>query len=144
MSDSLFGHFAIDLKRFGEKAEANVERIFQKVALDLFRGVVMSTPVDTGRARGNWQVTLGAPASGEVNVTGSALGVGAASVAHGAETVKRAKGDVSIFLTNNLPYIRALEYGHSKQAPNGMVRQNVARFPYLVDVAAHFESGGGT
>ena len=26
------------------------------------------------------------------------------------------------YLTNKLPYAQALEYGHSAQAPNGMVR----------------------
>lgn len=35
------------------------------------------------------------------------------------------KGE-SIYISNNLPYIRALEYGHSKQNPKGMVGVVVA------------------
>ena len=36
------------------------------------------------------------------------------------------KAEDTIYISNNLPYIRALEYGHSKQAPNGMVGTTIA------------------
>jgi hypothetical protein len=36
---------------------------------------------------------------------------------------------------NNLPYAVPLEYGHSKQAPGGMVRITLARFQQIVDEA---------
>jgi hypothetical protein len=36
---------------------------------------------------------------------------------------------------NNLPYGIALEYGHSKQAPSGMIRVTLARFQQIVDEA---------
>ena len=35
--------------------------------------------------------------------------------------------------TNNTAYIKALEYGHSQQAPQGMVRVNIARWQQIVD-----------
>ena len=41
---------------------------------------------------------------------------------------KTASGDY-IYVTNDAPYIRALEYGHSAQAPNGMVRRTMAEMP---------------
>lgn len=34
--------------------------------------------------------------------------------------------DETIYIQNNLPYIKALEYGHSKQAANGMVGVTLA------------------
>ena len=40
------------------------------------------------------------------------------------------------FIVNNLPYAIPLEYGHSTQAPNGMVRITVERFQQIVDAAA--------
>ncbi len=36
---------------------------------------------------------------------------------------------------NNLPYAIALEYGHSDQAPGGMVRITQARFQQIVEEA---------
>ena len=42
-----------------------------------------------------------------------------------------------IGVVNNVEYIRALEYGHSQQAPQGMVRVTVAQWPAIVrEVAA--------
>lgn len=76
-----------------------------------------------GRAKGNWQCTIGSPASGEVENPNHGM----------AETemtmrVPRGAGHC-VFLTNNVPYIRKLEYdAHSSQAPAGMVRISIARF----------------
>jgi hypothetical protein len=39
------------------------------------------------------------------------------------------------YIVNNLPYAAPLEYGHSKQAPGGMVRITLARFQQIVDEA---------
>jgi hypothetical protein len=47
-------------------------------------------------------------------------------MADAISTAKGASGKV-FFLTNNLSYIRPLEYGHSKQATVGMVRITVAK-----------------
>ena len=42
--------------------------IQRTMALQGLNGVIYRTPVDTGRARGNWQTTVGEPASGSVDV----------------------------------------------------------------------------
>ena len=42
---------------------------------------------------------------------------------------KRAVVGDYIYWTNGVDYIRRLEYGHSKQAPNGMVRITLADLP---------------
>ncbi|MNJ81742.1 hypothetical protein D3C77_807050 [compost metagenome] len=39
------------------------------------------------------------------------------------------------FIVNNLPYAIPLEYGHSSQAPAGMVRVTLANFQRIVDEA---------
>ncbi|MNT90915.1 hypothetical protein D3C72_2319290 [compost metagenome] len=39
------------------------------------------------------------------------------------------------YLINNLPYAIPLEFGHSNQAPNGMVRVTIARFQQIVEQA---------
>ncbi|WP_231867480.1 hypothetical protein [Pseudomonas sp. CCOS 191] len=84
-----------------------------------------------GRFRSNWQLTTGAPAAGEIEDIESA-----------GETLDRllvAAGDLSAgevaYIVNNLPYAIPLEYGHSSQAPGGMVRVTVADFQRIVEEA---------
>ena len=43
-------------------------------------------------------------------------------------------GDTA-YLVNNLPYAVPLEYGHSSQAPAGMVRVTIAEFQQIVEAA---------
>jgi hypothetical protein len=46
-----------------------------------------------------------------------------------------------VFLTNSVPYAWAIEHGHSGQAPQGMVRVNVARFKRLIAEQLRKEGG---
>lgn len=123
--------FSLDISKFAEKAKGNSSAVVKKVAADMFGRVVLRTPVDTGRARGNWQITFNVPAEGtsqQVDPTGR----GAISEI----TAKAAQWkDGAIWLTNNLPYIERLEYGWSKQAPAGMARVTVREFQSYVDSA---------
>ncbi|ARB06112.1 tail completion or Neck1 protein [Dinoroseobacter phage vB_DshS-R5C] len=115
--------FAIDLKRFGKVTEEQATLIFQKIAIDLDTRVVLGTPVDSGRARGNWFPSVGSP-SAQVDMNASDKS-GSAATAAATSTVSGAKiGDV-LWLTNNLPYILPLENGWSGQAPEGMVDLNL-------------------
>lgn len=82
-----------------------------------------------GRFRSNWQLTTGAPAAGEIDEIESA-GETIAKIVAGAGDLSA--GEVA-YLVNNLPYAIPLEYGHSTQAPAGMVRVTVAEFQRLVE-----------
>ncbi|MBB1599481.1 HK97 gp10 family phage protein [Variovorax sp. UMC13] len=130
------GTFSLQLAEFAKKAGDNASLVVQKVALDIFGRVVMRTPVDSGRARGNWQLTVGQAASGEVARDdkasyGSPPSSSLQSSAAGA--LASFQLGPSIFIVNNLPYINRLEYdGYSKQAPAGMVRVSVVEFQGLV------------
>lgn len=99
------------------------------------RTIIKGTPVDEGRARNNWFLTVGSP-SGLVGRADSTRGGGSdASLMTMPESVLNKK----IYFTNNLPYIETLEYGgyptpssgtkttggFSKQAPNGWVRKTL-------------------
>lgn len=76
-----------------------------------------------GRARGNWQCSIGAPIVTEIDRIDPS---GSRATAEVKKTVKA--GEVN-YLSNNVPYISRLEYkGHSTQAPNGMVRISLQRF----------------
>jgi hypothetical protein len=123
--------FSDDIRRFTAKAVEAHGKIARTAALDLFGGVIKATPVDTGRARGNWQTSVGEPAPSEIDRNDKsgvqALGEAQAKTPEGAGQ--------EVFLTNNLPYIYSLEYGSSAKAPEGMVRINFARVQKMVATA---------
>ena len=100
-----------------------MDTVIRKSTIELFGRVVKMTPVDTARAKGNWQCTVGSPATDEIDRLDKS---GSTVMAEVKQNVPKA-GNV-VWLANNVPYIRALEYGHSKQAPEGMVRIAVAEF----------------
>lgn len=101
-----------------------VVQVQQKIGMDLLAGIVLMTPVDTGRAAGNWQVTLNAAASG---VTDDLDPSRTSTISKGSEVIMGAPAFTGIYITNNLPYILRLEEGSSTQAPQGMVQTTVDR-----------------
>jgi hypothetical protein len=117
-------HFALDVSNFIEKTKANADVVVRKFALEALSRLVMKTPVRTGCARGNWNVSIGEPdASYDLDKTDPQ---GDSTISEGLSVVEQALATgPSIFITNNLPYIMALEYGWSKQAPAGMLRVTV-------------------
>ena len=73
-----------------------------------------------GRFRGNWQVGLDIQPDGE---TGRIDKSGNMTMAVGNYMLEQFKvGTKAIYFTNNVPYAYRLEFGHSSQAPNGMIR----------------------
>ena len=107
--------------------------VVRKIALDMFRRVIIKSPVDTGRFKSNWQVAIGSIPFGTLELNDK---TGAATIAQvTAATLGLKAGDV-IYLVNNLAYARALEYGHSKQAPAGMVRVTIAEYNAVANKAA--------
>lgn len=90
----------------------------RKVALAVDQVVVLRTPVDTGRARSNWVVTLGTGTSSEVPLTSGESALASAKTVIAKFRIRLR----SLFIQNNVPYIEQLENGRSAQAPNGMLR----------------------
>ncbi|MBL0871869.1 hypothetical protein HLB02_00535 [Serratia nevei] len=79
-----------------------------------------------GRFRGNWQVGLDAAPQGE---TGQVDKSGGKTLATGTLVIERFRvGMQAVYFTNNVPYAYPLEFGHSSQAPGGMVRITAADF----------------
>lgn len=123
--------FKLDITKFVEKAGDRADLVVRKVALDMLSGIVMKTPVDTGRARGHWGVGVNSITYG-AGIDPS----GGSTIAQGGAVIQGAKAGDTVYLANNLPYIVRLEYGHSKQAPQGMVRTTVDEFQAAVNRAA--------
>jgi len=98
--------------------------LFQKkVAIDLLRSLFEKTPVDTGRARGNWRVGIEVGDEEVLDITTRAEA--AASLAQGLLELVNAPAFANIILFNNVPYILRLEHGHSDQRPAGFVAQSL-------------------
>ena len=124
--------FSSDVEAYAKKAGASLDETSRAIVLELFGSVIKDTPVDTGRAKGNWQTTIGAPANSTVDRLGESEAL--ADVSQQAASFGAGK---VIYLSNNLPYIYRLEYdGWSQQAPGGMLRKNVARIQQIVAKAA--------
>lgn len=127
------GTFSLSLAKFAAKAGANADAVVKKAALDILGRIVLRSPVDTGRFRANWQMTIGNPGAGVVPAFDK---TGAATIGKGSAAINRFRAGPSIWIVNNLPYGRRLEYGYSQQAPSGMVRVTQREFSSLIARAA--------
>ncbi len=103
------------------KIKGNFKKFHQQVIAETFKRIVQRTPVDTGRAIGNWQISLGGPAMASLLV--------AVEDEDGQETLAREFPKLEniplfslVHITNNLEYISYLEYDkRSPKHPEGMV-----------------------
>jgi len=119
--------------------------------------VIEDTPVDSGRAKSSWVFSDYAPTFIPPNeekdeLTGANKATfdktGQVAITRVVNGLKRAKGltknqgdrGSTYFLSNMTSYIMKLEYGHSDQAPGGMVRQNLQRFGNLT-LTHYLETG---
>lgn len=100
------------------------EKTIRGTLLSFTGRVIKETPVDTGRLRGNWQASLNVPENLPLErAQKSPEGI---ATTEASSTLNNLKiGDIFWF-TNNLPYARRIEEGYSLQAPQGMLRRNVA------------------
>lgn len=125
--------FATRMSRLSVQVEGNVEQAVKDCAKAVARTAINATPVDTGRARSNWTVELDqafsrlfpAHVPGEKGSTGEANAEAAINQAN--EAIERFDITVnrSVHISNSLPYIGALNDGHSRQAPAGFVEDAV-------------------
>lgn len=96
------------------------EQLAQRVrviALAMLNEIVLRSPVDTGRFRGNNIVSVGAPVyTNSANVDPS----GSETIQQGVRATTGLEPFTQVFIQNNLPYATALEDGHSQQAPGGI------------------------
>jgi hypothetical protein len=138
--------FTLQLEQFAAKASARADDVVGRVVSEIARRIDDRSPVGDatywknpppkgyigGRFRGNWQLGVGSVPAGE---TGRIDPDGAATVgAIIAEIPTQAAGLV-YFLANNVPYAQAIEDGHSRQAPTGLVGLTAVEFPSIVDQA---------
>lgn len=126
--------WTIDLNEYCKKKDVEIKDVRKNYAFALYSSIVKKTPVDTGRARGNWSITVGHDDTTTSERT--------TPLFKSLQEVPKVEGDETIYIHNNLPYITKLEYGgypknpkggsgktingYSKQAPEGMVGLTLA------------------
>lgn len=101
---------------------AEVVKLQKKLVLEALQRIVKKTPVDTGRARGNWQTTIGESAETAIEVLDPD---GGETIAKGLAAIGQLPPYSIVWISNNVNYIEFLEGGSSKQAPAGMVALTV-------------------
>jgi serine protease inhibitor len=115
-----------------EETEEKIDDCLQTIVLKLGENVVTLSPVDTGRFKGNWQLSI------DTTTSASLLREdpdGYLALADMARTANSFTAGQVAYIQNHVLYGYDLEYGSSKQAPDGMLRITAARFVRIVNEA---------
>jgi hypothetical protein len=110
--------FTLQCQAFAEKIDVNLSTVVRKVAAGIYSDIIKAWPVDTGYSRRNWQVSVDTPASGTIGEPPKKNGEVLLPLydPQGQDTVLPVKkGDLDIWIVNNVEYAEALENGHSKR-----------------------------
>ena len=108
--------WSMDIEKLVGKREADIKKVRKAYAFALYSSIVQKTPVghpdfdkDSGRARGNWNVSVGQP---DPTVT-----MQKTPKYQSPKALPDPNGDEPIYISNNLPYITTLEYGGYPNPP---------------------------
>lgn len=123
--------FAVSLRGMLDATLAKAEEVKVKAVIETQNRIKVRTPVDTGRLRANWLLGNDVMPTGTVEIGG------------GADAAPD-PGARILYLANNLPYARRIEYGFTgadslgrsyNQAGRGMVGLTVLEWPDIVKAA---------
>ena len=106
------------IQRFAKALPQNASNIVAKAAIASLQSVVIENPVDTGRSRGNYFISINAATENFQENRRNSIGPGVAV----ANTIGP---DDTLHLTNNTTYINKLNEGSSAQAPAGFIEAAV-------------------
>lgn len=123
--------FNVDLRRFVDRTDKKRPKFARKILFQVHKELTQETPVLTGRAKANWFASEGLPSR---KVTDNKSSAPKGAPADGSEVLNlQVSGRKDMFVSNNLPYIEALEHGSSQQAPAGMLRVVVRRMKQNIE-----------
>lgn len=97
--------------------EEQLSRRVRVIAMAMLNEIVLRSPVDTGRFRGNNIVSVGGPV---YTTTENLDKSGGETIQRGLSAMSGLEPYTQVFIQNNLPYAGPLEDGHSKKAPAGI------------------------
>jgi hypothetical protein len=101
--------------RLAQRVKAQADGLLHRA----YQQLVLNSPVLSGRFSSNWKVGVN-----EVNHETTQ------DTTPPPLTIPAFKLGDQVFITNALPYALGLEYGHSKQAPNGIAAVTAAELQH--------------
>lgn len=102
------------LRKLAEVMPARaVTTVQKKIAIDVFAGCIKRTPVDTGRARGGWQITIDAPTPRKSTQPeeGKVGDAGGRTFDAGLLELGKLAPFKIVFITNPVEYVMVLDLG---------------------------------
>jgi len=114
-----------NVKKLESTINTKASALIRKVVLDGMKNLVRQSPVDTGRFKANWSTSINimdAGTSGTKSKTPYGSLSSPAVFKKSSENIANYKLGQTMFLHNNLKYALPLEYGTSKQAGAGWIR----------------------
>jgi hypothetical protein len=147
--------WTLDPARLVQGSIENIEKVRRIYAFEILRRVIMRSPVDSGRFRSNWLVSLG----NETSETRDAIDKsGNSALKEGQAIIDKAEGDNVIVIQNNVSYGAKIEYGGftkkpetaktiggwSKQAPKGVVGITLSQAGQIFQAAVNVVKSGKT
>jgi len=104
-----------DTTKLANMINTKGSKLVRKIILDGMGRLIRQSPIDTGRFRANWSTSINAMSEGTTESTVS-------DIQKSTKGISAYKLGQTAFLHNNLEYAVPLEYGSSKQAPAGWIR----------------------
>lgn len=127
--------WSVPINALVEVYEGDMDKAVRDLSLQALRSVVLKTPVDTGRLRGGWLVSIGQP-SGEVSIDtfgeagaqkpSAASGpAAAAAITRGSLKVASIKAGTAVIIENNVEYGVFVNDGSPTIRPHRMLERTV-------------------
>ncbi|TQK00153.1 hypothetical protein [Herbaspirillum sp. SJZ107] len=136
--------FSIQINAWIQKTKDDADKIVRYALEEVDKRLVYRSPVGDadywqrpapkgytgGRFKGNWQMSVGSPATGETGVIDKD---GSATLAAHKSVISAAKAGEVYYLVNTVPYAKRLEQGWSRQAPVGVVAITVVEWNNIIE-----------
>lgn len=133
------GGISTQIREFSGGLRKNVDRVMRTALTSFATEVVVNSPVRTGHFAYNWRFSSVGQPQGVLEGTdpgkGRVLGRLRSDISRYASTGKTA------YFANNVDYALSIEYGSSRQAPSGVLRNAIARWPGFVRSAVAANRG---
>lgn len=107
-----------------DELQADVNKTARMATFFIDQRLVLQTPVDTGEARGSWQVSVNKPIKSDTDSqdkTGSLTLSQSRAIIESSKTITYP----TFYIRSNKPYIERLNNGYSAQAPANFVDKSI-------------------
>lgn len=125
--------WSVPIDKWVRATKGDIGKAARAVALDVFSRIIVRSPVDTGRFRGNWQLDVQIVPEGWAEALDPA---GQLTIDKARLQLAPYKLGYEIHIRNNVPYAVRLENGWSGQAPQGVVKVTLVEFNAIAKAAA--------